>query len=43
MSITPHISTETLRDESIVQIASKIKALARGEPISGIVDLKRGY
>ncbi|WP_250450034.1 glyoxylate/hydroxypyruvate reductase A [Caballeronia sp. ATUFL_M2_KS44] len=43
VSVTPHISAETLREESIVQIAAKIKALARGETISGIVDFKRGY
>ena len=27
----------------IEQIANKIMALTRGEPISGIVDVKRGY
>ncbi|KND54822.1 D-3-phosphoglycerate dehydrogenase [Candidatus Paraburkholderia kirkii] len=43
ISVTPHISAETLREESIVQIAGKIRALARGEPISGIVDFRRGY
>jgi glyoxylate/hydroxypyruvate reductase A len=43
VTITPHISAETLREESIVQIAGKVKALERGEPISGIVDLERGY
>ncbi|MDR5853345.1 glyoxylate/hydroxypyruvate reductase A [Caballeronia sp. LZ062] len=43
IGITPHISAETLREESVVQIAAKIKALARGEAISGIVDFKRGY
>ncbi|WP_159837649.1 2-hydroxyacid dehydrogenase [Burkholderia sp. 8Y] len=43
ISVTPHISAETLREESVVQIAAKIKALARGEAISGIVDFKRGY
>lgn len=43
ITITPHISAETLREESIQQIAQKIAALARGEPISGIVDAKRGY
>ena len=43
VSVTPHISAETLREESIVQIAAKIKALARGEGISGIVDFARGY
>ncbi|WP_244847671.1 glyoxylate/hydroxypyruvate reductase A [Caballeronia sp. SL2Y3] len=43
VSVTPHISAETLREESVVQIAAKIRALARGEAISGIVDFKRGY
>jgi glyoxylate/hydroxypyruvate reductase len=43
VSVTPHISAETLREESIVQIAAKIKAMARGEPVSGIVDIARGY
>ncbi len=43
ITITPHISAETLRAESIEQIALKIAALTRGEPISGIVDAKRGY
>ncbi|HEV7833889.1 MAG TPA: glyoxylate/hydroxypyruvate reductase A, partial [Caballeronia sp.] len=37
------ISAETLREESIEQVAGKIMALTRGEPISGIVDVKRGY
>ncbi|MDR5812127.1 MULTISPECIES: glyoxylate/hydroxypyruvate reductase A [unclassified Caballeronia] len=43
VSVTPHIAAETLQKESIVQIAGKIRALARGEPISGIVDIGRGY
>jgi glyoxylate/hydroxypyruvate reductase len=43
VSVTPHISAETLREESIVQIARKIEALARGETIGGIVDIARGY
>ncbi|MDR5736946.1 MULTISPECIES: glyoxylate/hydroxypyruvate reductase A [unclassified Caballeronia] len=43
IGVTPHISAETLREESIVQIAAKIKALARGETISGVVDVERGY
>ena len=41
--VTPHISAQTRRDESIAQIAGKILALERGEPITGIVDLQRGY
>ena len=43
IAITPHISALTLREESIVQIAQKIRALTRGEPIGGIVDIERGY
>ncbi len=43
IGVTPHIAAETLREESIVQIAAKIRALARGETISGVVDFKRGY
>lgn len=41
--VTPHISAQTLRAESIAQIAGKILALERGEPVAGIVDLTRGY
>ena len=41
--LTPHTSARTLRDESIAQIAGKILALERGEPIAGVVDVARGY
>lgn len=43
ITVTPHTSARTLRDESITQIAGKIRALARGEPIAGVVDPQRGY
>ena len=43
IQVTPHTSAQTRRDESIAQIAGKINALERGEPIAGIVDLERGY
>jgi glyoxylate/hydroxypyruvate reductase A len=43
VTITPHTSARTLRDESIAQIAGKIAALERGEPIAGVVDTRRGY
>ena len=43
ITITPHTSARTLRDESIAQIAGKIMAFERGEPIAGIVDPVRGY
>jgi glyoxylate/hydroxypyruvate reductase A len=43
ITVTPHTSARTLRDESIAQIAGKIRAFERGEPIAGVVDLQRGY
>jgi glyoxylate/hydroxypyruvate reductase len=43
ITVTPHTSARTLRDESIAQIARKILAFERGEPIVGVVDRQRGY
>jgi glyoxylate/hydroxypyruvate reductase A len=46
ITVTPHTSARTLREESIAQIAGKIAALQAGKPISslaGVVDLKKGY
>jgi glyoxylate/hydroxypyruvate reductase A len=43
ITVTPHTSARTLRDESIAQIAGKMLALERGEPVAGIVDAARGY
>jgi glyoxylate/hydroxypyruvate reductase A len=43
ISLTPHVSAETPRTDAIEQIAGKIRALERGAPIGGIVDLARGY
>ena len=43
IAVTPHTSARTLRDESIAQIARKIRAFERGEPVAGVVDLQRGY
>lgn len=43
ITLTPHTSARTLRDESIAQIVRKITALESGEPIAGIVDHARGY
>ena len=43
VTVTPHTSARTLRDESVAQIAGKILALERGEPIAGVVDRKKGY
>lgn len=46
ITVTPHTSARTLRDESIAQIAGKIRALESGAAIgslAGVVDLKKGY
>jgi len=46
ITLTPHTSARTLRDESIAQIARKITALTHGQPIaqlSGVVDVALGY
>jgi glyoxylate/hydroxypyruvate reductase A len=46
ITVTPHTSARTLRDESIAQIAGKIRALESGAPIAslaGVVDPKKGY
>ncbi len=43
ITITPHTSARTLRDESIAQIARKMTALERGEAVAGVVNPARGY
>ncbi|MEJ8813490.1 glyoxylate/hydroxypyruvate reductase A [Variovorax ureilyticus] len=43
INVTPHGSARTMREASIAQIAGKIRAMARGEPIAGVVDAQRGY
>ena len=43
ITVTPHTSARTLREESVAQIVGKILALQRGEPIRGVVDPQRGY
>lgn len=43
ITVTPHTSARTLREDTIAQIAGKIRRLARGEPIAGVVDRQRGY
>jgi glyoxylate/hydroxypyruvate reductase A len=43
ITVTPHTSARTLREESIAQIAGKIAALQRGEAVAGVVDPLRGY
>ncbi len=43
ITLTPHTSARTIRDQSIAQIVSKIRALKRGEAIAGVVEVGRGY
>jgi glyoxylate/hydroxypyruvate reductase len=43
VTLTPHTAALTLRSESIAQIANKIAALERGQPVAGVVDRVRGY
>jgi len=46
ITVTPHTSARTLREESIAQIAGKIRALQAGAPLStiaGVVNPERGY
>lgn len=46
ITVTPHTSARTLREESIAQIAGKLRALQQGAPIAslaGVVDTKKGY
>ena len=41
--LTPHCSALTQRDKTLAQIAQKIEALERGEPVAGVVQRERGY
>jgi glyoxylate/hydroxypyruvate reductase A len=46
ITITPHTSARTLRDETIAQIAGKMAALENGQPIAslaGVVNPHQGY
>jgi glyoxylate/hydroxypyruvate reductase A len=37
------VSALTLREESVAQVARKITALVRGDTVSGVVNIERGY
>jgi glyoxylate/hydroxypyruvate reductase A len=43
ITITPHISALTVREEAVRQIAHKITLLEQGEHVADVVDRKRGY
>jgi glyoxylate/hydroxypyruvate reductase A len=43
VTLTPHVSAVTLVEESVAQIAAKIRCLEAGLPISGVVGREHGY
>lgn len=43
ITVTPHVSAATLVGESVEQVAAKLRAVARGESVGGVVDRDRGY
>jgi glyoxylate/hydroxypyruvate reductase A len=46
ITVTPHTSARTLRDETIAQIAHKVRLWASGTPpaqLPGAIDRQRGY
>jgi glyoxylate/hydroxypyruvate reductase A len=43
ITITPHVSARTLHAESVAQIAGRILAFHRREPVGGVVDRARRY
>ncbi len=46
ITVTPHASARTQREESVAQIAAKIRALEAGadfDTLPGVVDAQRGY
>jgi glyoxylate/hydroxypyruvate reductase A len=43
ITITPHISAVTVREEAVRQIAHKIALLEQGEQVDDVVDRNRGY
>ena len=43
ITLTPHVAGLTMPEETVAQIAAKIRALDRGEAVSGAVDVARGY
>lgn len=43
INLTPHISALTMRHEAVRQIADKVNALERGQPVDDLVDRQLGY
>ncbi|TVQ36504.1 MAG: glyoxylate/hydroxypyruvate reductase A [Spirochaetaceae bacterium] len=43
ITVTPHVAAQTTVAPAARQIAEKIAKLERGEPVTGVVDRRRGY
>ncbi|HEY8241861.1 MAG TPA: glyoxylate/hydroxypyruvate reductase A [Casimicrobiaceae bacterium] len=43
ITVTPHVSAVTSVADSVAQVVAKIRALERGELVSGVVDRTKGY
>lgn len=43
VTLTPHISAQTLIGEALAQIAAKITLMEQGRTVTGLVDTSRGY
>ncbi|WP_260986256.1 2-hydroxyacid dehydrogenase [Bordetella genomosp. 13] len=43
IAITPHVGATSLQRETVAQITKKIRALMRGEAVTGVVGRDRGY
>jgi glyoxylate/hydroxypyruvate reductase A len=43
IQLTPHVAGISLMEQTVHQIADKIRALTRGETVSGVVDRIRQY
>lgn len=43
VTLTPHISAQTLCADAVVQVAHAVEALERGAPLPGQIDRLRGY
>jgi glyoxylate/hydroxypyruvate reductase A len=41
--VTPHVSGLTIPEAAVTQVAGKIARLERGEPVTGIVAIEKGY
>jgi glyoxylate/hydroxypyruvate reductase A len=41
--VTPHAAADTVLEDAVAQIAANLRAQAAGEPMTGLVDRRRGY